>query len=199
MNHRKIQNYELLLGSKSPRRRMLMNELGLDYKLVDIDVEEDFPQHLEAEAISLYLCEKKANAYPVETLNEKQILITADTIVWKDNSCIGKPEDEEEAIEMLKKLSGCQHVVYTGICLKTKSAQSSFYAKTLVTFDVLDIDDIIYYVKHHHPFDKAGSYGIQDWIGYIGVSGINGCYYNVMGFPVQKFYKELEKFIENIT
>lgn len=176
-----------------------MSELGLDYKLVDIDIEEDFPHELTAETISLYLCEKKAKAYPAEKLAEKQILITADTIVWIDNACIGKPENEEEAIEMLKILSGRQHIVYTGICLKTNNAQTSFYAKTLVTFDILHIDDIIYYVKHHHPFDKAGSYGIQDWIGYIGVSGIEGCYYNVMGFPVQKFYKELEKFIDIIS
>jgi len=192
-----LQQFELLLGSKSPRRQALLKSLGLHYTLADIEVEEDYPENLKAEEIALFLCAHKANAYNSKALKNNQVLITADTIVWLEDECIGKPVDRNDAIKMLNKLSGKQHTVYTGICLKTCKKQSAFYAKTLVTFDVLQQHDIEYYVDHFKPFDKAGSYGIQDWIGFIGITGIEGCYYNVMGFPVQKFYQQLELFLDD--
>lgn len=190
-----LRHYNLLLGSKSPRRQELLKALGLHYQLVDIDVEENYPLHLQADDIARYLCELKADAYDDALIPEDSILVTADTIVWLDGKYIGKPADKEQAIEMLTQLSGNQHSVYTGICLKSAGRKVVFHAHTLVNFRKLTTDEIDFYVTRHKPFDKAGSYGIQDWIGYIGITGIEGCYYNVMGFPVQMFYAELEKFI----
>jgi len=190
-----LRHYNLLLGSKSPRRQELLKALGLHYSLVEIEVEEVYPVHLQGADIARYLCELKADAYDTALIAPDSILVTADTIVWLDGNYIGKPSGKEEAIEMLKKLSGQQHSVFTGICLKSSSRKVVFHAHTLVKFRELNMDEIGYYVTHHKPYDKAGSYGIQDWIGYIGITGIEGCYYNVMGFPVQMFYTELEKFI----
>lgn len=190
-----LRHYNLLLGSKSPRRQELLRALGLHYSLVDIDVEEVYPSHLEGADIARYLCELKADAYNEALLPVDSILITADTIVWLDGKYIGKPTGKTEAIEMLKQLSGKQHSVFSGICMKSRTRKVVFHSHTLVNFRELKMDEIEYYVAHQKPFDKAGSYGIQDWIGYIGITGIEGCYYNVMGFPVQLFYEELEKFI----
>ena len=170
-----LRHYNLLLGSKSPRRQELLNALGLHYTLVDIDVEEVYPSHLQGAEIARYLCELKADAYNNALLAEDSILVTA--------------------IEMLKQLSGKQHSVFSGICLKSRKRKAVFHAHTLVNFRELAMDEIEYYVNHHKPFDKAGSYGIQDWIGYIGITGIEGCYYNVMGFPVEMFYEQLTQFI----
>ena len=190
-----LRHYNLLLGSKSPRRQDLLKALGLQYTLVDIDVEEIYPIHLQGAEIARYLCELKADAYNNSLLAEDSILVTADTIVWLDGKYIGKPSGKEEAIEMLKQLSGKQHSVFSGICLKSSERKVVFHAHTLVKFRELSSDEIEYYVNHHKPFDKAGSYGIQDWIGYIGITGIEGCYYNVMGFPVEMFYEKLTQFI----
>lgn len=190
-----LRHYNLLLGSKSPRRQELLKALGLHYKLVDIDVEEVYPEHLKGAEIAKYLCELKADAFDIKFLPTDSILVTADTIVWLDGKYIGKPAGKTEAIGMLKQLSGKQHSVFSGICLKSSTRKVVFHAHTLVNFRVLAPEEIEYYVNHHKPFDKAGSYGIQDWIGYIGITGIKGCYYNVMGFPVQMFYAELENFI----
>ena len=190
-----LRHYNLLLGSKSPRRQELLKALGLHYRLVDIDVDEVFPDHLQGAEIARYLCELKADAYDATRIPPDTILVTADTIVWLDDEYIGKPSGKEEAIEMLTKLSGKQHSVYTGICLRTAGRKVVFHAHTLVNFRTLSPDEIVYYVAHHKPFDKAGSYGIQDWIGYIGITGIEGCYYNVMGFPVELFYEKLNTFI----
>ena len=190
-----LRHYNLLLGSKSPRRQELLKALGLHYTLVDIDVEEIYPSHLQGAEIARYLCELKADAYNNALLAEDSILVTADTIVWLDGKYIGKPSGKEEAMEMLKKLSGKQHSVFSGICLKSSKRKIVFHAHTLVKFRELASDEIEYYVNHHKPFDKAGSYGIQDWIGYIGITGIEGCYYNVMGFPVEMFYEQLTQFI----
>jgi septum formation protein len=192
----KYSDYHFILGSKSPRRQHLLKELGLNYELVTIDLEENYPSHLQGEAIAMYLCELKANAFPLEKYRENAILITADTIVWLEGQCIGKPGNRTEAIEMLSRLSGKTHIVYTGICLRTSNRKHSFYAETAVTFKTLTREEIEYYIAHHRPYDKAGSYGIQDWIGYTSVTGIKGCYYNVMGFPVQKFWEELRIFLK---
>jgi len=190
-----LRHYNLLLGSKSPRRQDLLKALGLHYTLVDIDVEEVYPSHLQGADIARYLCELKADAFDSALLPENSILVTADTIVWLDGKYIGKPSGKDDAIEMLKQLSGKQHSVYTGICLKSSKRKAVFHAHTLVKFRELAMDEIEYYVVHHKPYDKAGSYGIQDWIGYIGITGIEGCYYNVMGVPVEKFYEQLTHFI----
>ena len=190
-----LRHNNLLLGSKSPRRHELLKALGLHYSLVEIDVEEVYPSHLQGADIARYLCELKADAYNSEHMPADSILVTADTIVWLDGKYIGKPAGRAEAIEMLTQLSGKQHSVYSGICLKSSTRKVVFHSHTLVTFRELGLDEIEYYVSHHKPYDKAGSYGIQDWIGYIGVTGIEGCYYNVMGFPVQLFYEQLTRFI----
>lgn len=190
-----LRHYNLLLGSKSPRRQDLLKALGLQYTLVDIDVEEFYPLHLQGADIARYLCELKADAYNPALIPADSILVTADTIVWLDGKYIGKPSGKDDAIEMLNQLSGKQHSVFSGICLKSSKRKVVFHAHTLVKFRELASDEIAYYVNHHKPFDKAGSYGIQDWIGYIGITGIEGCYYNVMGFPVEMFYEHLTQFI----
>jgi len=194
-----LRHYNLLLGSKSPRRQDLLKALGLHFTLVDIDVEEVYPPHLQGADIARYLCELKADAFDTNLLPNDSILVTADTIVWLDGKYIGKPAGKDDAIEMLKQLSGRQHSVFSGICLKSSKRKVVFHAHTLVKFRELATDEIEYYVNHHKPFDKAGSYGIQDWIGYIGISGIEGCYYNVMGFPVEMFYEQLTQFIAEST
>ena len=196
-----LRHYNLLLGSKSPRRQDLLKALGLHFTLIDIDVEEVYPPHLQGADIARYLCELKADAIESTKLTEDSILVTADTIVWLEGTYIGKPSGKDEAMGMLKQLSGKQHSVFSGICLKSSKQKVVFHSHTLVKFRELAIDEIEYYVNHHKPFDKAGSYGIQDWIGYIGITGIEGCYYNVMGFPVEMFYEQLTKFIaaENQT
>lgn len=195
MNQEILRHYNLLLGSKSPRRQSLLKALGLRFDQIEIEVDEVYPTHLQGAEIARFLCELKADAYPTNLLTIDDILVTADTIVWLDGQCIGKPEGSNEAVEMLQRLSGKQHSVYTAICLKSSTQKVVFHAHTLVNFRKLSQNEIEYYVSHHKPFDKAGSYGIQDWIGYIGITGIEGCYYNVMGFPVQMFYEELTKFI----
>jgi septum formation protein len=195
MNQEILKHYNLLLGSKSPRRQALLKALGLHYSLVEIDVEETYPAELQGADIARCLCELKADTFDKALIADNDILVTADTIVWLNGQYIGKPSGKSEAIEMLKQLSGRQHSVFTGICLKSATRKVVFDSHTLVTFRELVADEIEYYVTHHKPYDKAGSYGIQDWIGYIGISGIEGCYYNVMGFPVQLFYEQLTKFI----
>ncbi len=195
MNQEILKHYSLLLGSKSPRRQALLKALGLHNSLVEIDVEETYPSELQGADIARYLCELKADAYDKALIGDDAILVTADTIVWLDGQYIGKPSGKSEAIEMLTQLSGRQHSVYTGICLKSSKRKVVFHAHTLVQFRELTADEIEFYVTQYKPYDKAGSYGIQDWIGYIGITGIQGCYYNVMGFPVQLFYEKLTEFI----
>lgn len=198
MNQHILRHYNLLLGSKSPRRQTLLKALGLHYTLVETEVDEIYPPHLQGLEIARFLCELKADAFDISLLTKDSILVTADTIVWLDGKCIGKPSDRSEAIAMLQQLSGKQHSVYSGICLKTATQKTVFHAHSKVTFRELKQEEIEFYVTHHKPFDKAGSYGIQDWIGYVGITGIEGCYYNVMGFPVQRFYEELSKFISDL-
>jgi septum formation protein len=191
-------DYRFLLGSKSPRRQHLLKELGLHYELVNIEVEEVYPEALKGVEIARYLCELKANAFDLSAYPGKAVLITADTIVWLDGKYIGKPSGKKEAVEMLKMLSGKTHQVFTGVCLKSSVDSHVFHAETSVSFKTLTDAEIQFYIDHHRPFDKAGSYGIQDWIGYTGVTGIKGCYYNVMGFPVQLFWEELKRFLQKL-
>ena len=189
-----IQNYHIILGSNSPRRRELLAGLDLDFEVKVIPgLEEHYPPTLQPEEIPVFLARQKAEAY-IPTLLDKALLITADTIVWNQNKVIGKPKDREDAIQMLQSLSGHEHHVVTGVCLTTTEKQKAFSVVSTVKFAALTDEEISYYVDKYHPFDKAGAYGIQEWIGYIGVESINGSFYNVMGLPIQRLYQELKKF-----
>lgn len=189
-----IQDYHILLGSNSPRRRELLAGLDLNFEVKVIPgLEEHYPPTLQPEEIPVFLARQKAEAY-IPTLSDKTLLITADTIVWNQNKVIGKPKDREDAIQMLQSLSGHEHHVVTGVCLTTTEKQKAFSVVSTVKFAALTDEEISYYVDKYHPFDKAGAYGIQEWIGYIGVESINGSFYNVMGLPVQRLYQELKKF-----
>lgn len=189
-----IQNYHIILGSNSPRRRELLAGLDLDFEVKVIPgLEEHYPATLQPEEIPVFLAKQKAAAY-IPTLPEKTLLITADTIVWNRNEVIGKPKNREDAIQMLQSLSGHEHHVVTGVCLTTTEKQKAFSVISAVKFATLTDEEIGYYVDKYQPFDKAGAYGIQEWIGYVGVESINGSFYNVMGLPVQRLYQELKKF-----
>jgi septum formation protein len=185
--------YQLILGSKSPRRQELLRGLGYNFKVESREICEDFPEHLKEAEIPLYLSKIKAEAFN-DLLDEKTIVITADTIVWIKNQVLNKPQNEEEAFNMLRLLSNNMHIVYTGVTISSVFKQHSFYDKTKVYFKELSDDEIWHYIKNYHPFDKAGAYGAQDWIGYIGIEKIEGSYFNVMGLPVKKVHEELLKF-----
>lgn len=189
-----LDRYKILLASNSPRRRELLSGLGIEYDTVSLaDIDESYPPYLKGEKIPAYISKKKAESYK-SLMNESTLLITADTIVWLNGRVYGKPGNAEDAIEMLQHLSGNTHTVYTGVTLTTQSKESTFTVATDVRFAELTLDEIEFYVREYAPFDKAGAYGVQEWIGYIGVEGINGSYYNVMGLPMQRLYRELLKF-----
>lgn len=185
---------QLLLGSKSPRRRELLSQLGIPFRLVDIDVEESIEPDVSADKVAEQLACKKALAYTAG-LADNEVLVTADTVVVHDSSVLGKPHSRVEAIGMLHLLSGCTHQVYTGVSLRSNCFSDSFTERTDVVFKNLSDEEIAYYVDTYRPFDKAGAYGIQEWIGMIGIERIEGCYYNVMGLPVVRLYKELQRLV----
>lgn len=188
-----LKNYKIILASNSPRRKELMSGLGINYEVKTLpDVDESYPDVLQGEDIPLYIAKEKANAY-LSLLQPDELIITADTIVWLDGKVLGKPINEAEATEMLKTLSGRTHEVITGVCLTTKHFQRSFTTTTEVTFGALSEEEIAYYVQNYKPLDKAGAYGIQEWIGFIAVKNISGSYFNVMGLPIQRLYEELKK------
>jgi septum formation protein len=193
--HQQLLDYHMILASASPRRISLLKELNLTFDILPLDVDEVYPIHLTDHEVARFLAELKANAFPAEKLTDKTILITADTIVYLNDEVLGKPEDREHAIDMLRTLSGKMHKVITGVCLRSQNKQVIFSNETDVYFCNLCDDEIIYYVDQFKPFDKAGAYGIQEWIGYIGIEKIEGSYFNVMGLPVQQLYNELGKFI----
>lgn len=182
-----------ILASSSPRRQELFSTLDLEFRVCKIDCEESYPNDLKDGDISLYLAKKKAAAYHI-ALAEDEVLVTADTIVWVDNRVLGKPKDKEDAKQMLNLLSGKVHKVFTGVCLTSTTKQHAFTNCTEVSFKPFSPDEIDYYINKYSPLDKAGAYGIQEWIGCIGVTGIKGCFYNVMGLPVHALYTELQKF-----
>jgi septum formation protein len=186
-----LKKYRIVLASQSPRRRELLAGLDIDFETESIDVEENYPEGLSAEEIPCYLAEKKAGAY---TLKENTLLITADTIVWLDGVVYGKARNRDEAEIMLKALSGKTHQVITGVCITTSRKQKNFTVVTNVSFAALSGEEIDYYLNNYKPYDKAGSYGIQEWIGYAAVERIEGSYFNVMGLPIQRLYSELKKF-----
>ena len=185
--------YQLILGSNSPRRQELLKSLGFTFTIKPINANESFSDKLKAQEIPLYLAEKKASAYR-ETLKENEILITSDTIVWCEGKVLNKPADFKEGKEMLEILSGKMHEVFTAVCLKSANKQSLFFDVSKVYFKKLMAEEIEYYLNNFSPYDKAGGYGVQDWIGYIGIEKIEGSFYNVMGLPVKKLYEELIKF-----
>lgn len=188
-----LDKYDVVLGSNSPRRRELLGGLGIDFEVrVLSGIDESYPATLPVADIAEYIATKKADAYRL-TIAADELVITADTVVICDDEVMGKPVDEADACRMLRRLSGRVHHVTTGVCLTTSQLQRHFSVTTEVTFKELSDEEIDYYVKKYQPFDKAGAYGIQEWIGYIGCTGLNGSYYNVMGLPVQRIYQELKR------
>ncbi len=185
--------YKILLASASPRRRELIAQLGFDYSIVKApDTDEIVPEDLYREDIAIHLAKEKSESFT--NLKDDEILVTADTIVWIDGKVLGKPIDYSDAFEMLSLLSGKEHYVITGVCLRSTKKTVTFHAETMVRFAKLSDDEIRFYINNDKPYDKAGAYGIQEWIGKIGVEHIEGSYYNVVGLPVQKLYRELIKF-----
>ena len=188
-----INQYKVILASNSPRRKGLLSELGIDYEVRPLaDIDETFPHDLPGEEIPKYIARQKAEAYS-KSMNEDELIITADTIVYIDGQVLGKPADREDAFRMLHQLSGRVHQVITGVCLTTRQSQRTFAVTSQVTFDALSDDEITYYIDQYRPFDKAGAYGIQEWIGYVAVSHIEGSYFNIMGLPIQRLYQELKQ------
>ncbi|MFC2117973.1 Maf family nucleotide pyrophosphatase [Bacteroidota bacterium] len=189
-----IKKYHIILASNSPRRKRLLEDLGIDFKLIKQDnVDENVPASILTENVAEYLAVKKSELL---NITDNEICITADTVVCLGEKILNKPKDYNDAIQMLESLSGRQHVVITGVCIKSAYNMYSFSSLTKVWFGNLNSEEIEYYVGKYKPYDKAGAYGIQEWIGYIGVEKIEGSYFNVMGLPVQKLYTELNNFIE---
>ncbi len=185
---------KIVLASNSPRRKELLAGLDIPFEVRVLDnIDESYPETLPTKEIAGYISKKKADAYR-QTMADDELIITADTIVVLGQEVMGKPKDDEEARRMLRELSGKTHQVITGVCLTTKDKQSNFSVETDVTFKTLSEEEIDYYVAHYRPLDKAGAYGIQEWIGHIGVTGLNGSYFNVMGLPVQRIYEALKAF-----
>jgi len=187
-----LNNYNIVLASQSPRRHELLRGLNIPFDVEEIDVEESYPIQLVGVDIPMYLAEKKADAY-TDKMQENTLLITADTIVWHEGTVFGKPTDKEDATRMLKALSGKTHQVITGVCISTLMKRKIFHVISEVRFARLNPDEIEYYLLNFQPYDKAGAYGVQEWIGYIGVEYIEGSYFNVMGLPVQRLYTELKR------
>lgn len=188
-----VKNYKYILASGSPRRKELLGGLGIDFEVRLLDgIDESYPEGLSAEEIPMHISRNKAEAYR-NSMADDELIITADTIVWLNGKVLGKPANETEACEMLHELSGNTHQVVTGVTLLTKDITHSFASVSNVTFANLTDEEITHYVTHYHPMDKAGAYGIQEWIGFIGVERIEGSYFNVMGLPVQRLYTELKK------
>ena len=188
-----LKKYRIILASNSPRRRELLSGLGIDYEVKTLPgIEENYPDNLQGDEIPVYIAREKAEAYR-PYIQKDELIITADTIVYLDGQVLGKPKDEADAARMLRLLSGRVHQVITGVCITTADTQRAFATTTDVTFDTLSEEEINYYVTNYLPLDKAGAYGVQEWIGFIGVTRLEGSYFNVMGLPVQRLYKELKK------
>jgi len=187
-----LKNYHIILASQSPRRLELFSGLNIPFEVLNIEVDENYPKELVGVDIPMYLAEKKANAYE-KIMKDNTLLITADTIVWLEGRVFNKPADKAEATAMLKSLSGKTHQVITGVCICTLKKRKTFHVISEVRFAKLNPVEIEYYLHNFEPYDKAGAYGIQEWIGYIGVEHIEGSYFNVMGLPIQRLYNELKR------
>jgi septum formation protein len=191
---KKIKPYNIILGSASPRRKKLLAELGIEFTIKTTQKEENYPEDLCGAEIAEFLAKQKAD-FISEELSGNYLLITVDTIVLQNNEILHKPKDKDAAITILKKLSGKSHKVISGVCIKSNEKEVTFSSVTEVSFNELLEDEIIYYIEIFNPFDKAGSYGIQEWIGYIGIEKINGSYNNVVGLPTAELYQKLKLFI----
>jgi len=192
MLNEKFKNHKIILASGSPRRQQFLKELDIDFEIRLKEIEEIYPNHLQAEEITDFLAKLKANAFENE-LKDNEILITSDTIVWLNDKALGKPNRASHALRMLTEMSGKTHKVITSVCIKTAQKEIVFHDETSVTFASLTLQEIEYYLKNYQPFDKAGSYGIQEWIGLVGIEKIEGSYANVVGLPTHKLYYELLK------
>ena len=191
---RLVEGYKVILASNSPRRKELLGGLGIDFEVRTLQgIDESYPRNLKGEEIPIYISGKKAEAY-LSTIAEDEMVITADTIVYDAGQVLGKPANREDAINMLRQLSGHAHDVITGVSIVTKQKTVQFASVSKVHFTILTDEEITYYVDHFKPFDKAGAYGIQEWIGYVAVTRIEGSYFNVMGLPIQRLYTELKRF-----
>ena len=193
----RLKSKNLILASGSPRRQELLKSLGVPFEIRIKEIDEVYPKHLKKSEISDYLAQLKSNAF-VEELNPKDLLITSDTIVWYHNMALGKPKSKDDAFQMLQKLSGKTHEVITSVCIKSLQKEDIFNCITKVTIKELSSEEIQFYIDNYNPMDKAGAYGIQDWIGQIGVTKIEGSYFNVMGFPIHKIYSQLLKFSKEL-
>jgi len=189
-----LKKYNIVLASNSPRRKELLGGLGIKFEVrTKNGIDESYPDGLSGEEIALHISHKKADAYTDE-VGESDMIITADTIVFVDGEVLGKPQDKQDAIRMFHLMSGREHQVITGVCILTKNKTVQFACTTDVTFATLSDEEIGYYIDNFHPYDKAGAYGIQEWIGYAGITGIQGSYFNVVGLPVQRLYTALKQF-----
>ena len=190
----RINQYRVILGSRSPRRQQLLKGLGIQFEVIVADDEDEyFPSDLEKVEIPVFLASRKSFLY--KKYVDNNTLVIADTIVWIDNKVVGKPVNHDQAVDILRSLSGRKHQVLTGVCLKTISKETAFYEISDVYFRKLVPEEIDYYVSNWKPFDKAGAYGIQEWIGYIGIEKIKGSYFNIMGLPTERLFLELKKFV----
>ena len=190
----KLKNFTIILGSASPRRKQLLTELGIEFSIKTTQKEEKYPENLDGAEIAEFLAKQKAEVISKE-LTGNYLLITADTIVIQNNEILHKPKDKDEAQRILQNLSGKSHKVISGVCIKSAKKEVVFSSETEVTFNKLSEDEILYYIDNFKPFDKAGSYGIQQWIGYIGIEKIKGSYNNVVGLPTAELYQKLKLFI----
>lgn len=193
----KLKPYNIVLVSQSPRRRELLKGLELEFECTSVDTDESYPASLKDGEIPMYIAEQKADAY-LPQMEDNTLAITADTVVLINGSVLGKPKSRQEAVDMLHTLSGNAHQVITGVCIFTKGKRKTFSVLTDVRFTTLTDAEIEHYIDTYKPFDKAGSYGVQEWIGYVGIEKITGSYFNVMGLPVQRLYKELNQFFPTV-
>jgi septum formation protein len=189
-----LNKFRIILGSQSPRRQALLRELGLEFKVVTKDWDEYYPAYLTGAEIALYVAEEKAKSF-LQEIRGNEIVVTADTIVWCSNEVLPKPTDREDALRIIRKISGRTHEVITGVCLLSSVKMVSFHSSTRVTFSELTDEEIVHYINRYKPYDKAGAYGIQEWIGLAACSSIEGSYFNVVGLPVEQVYRELKKFV----
>jgi septum formation protein len=196
MLNRALDRYRLILASRSPRRRQLLSELGLCFETTDRDFDESYPAHLDGKSIAEFISAQKARSFRGE-LADNEIVITADTIVWCNGRVLGKPGNRDEAIWMIGEISGNSHDVITGVTILSNLKEKTFSVSSRVVFDQLDSEEIGYYVDNFKPYDKAGAYGIQEWIGLAACSSIEGSYFNVVGLPVRTLYRELMAFVED--
>ena len=189
-----LKKYHIILASKSPRRQELLRGMGVEFSIMTKETDESFPLEMPLDEVPKYLSLQKSMAFTDDELPFDYLLITSDTVVICEGEILGKPKDREDAARMLKMLSGKTHHVVTGVTVRSKEKTESFAVRSNVTFAELDAEEIDYYIEHCRPYDKAGAYGIQEWIGYVGISGLEGSFYNVMGLPTRRLYQTLKAF-----